>query len=108
MKVLATNATRSHGIATIRYLAENGCEVVGVDNRNLPLNIHSRFTKPYYIFPEAQKYDYVDAIVKIIKKEKPNVTLPIIDTKLVSKHRREIEKHTYCLSKSCIISYYLQ
>lgn len=95
MKVLVTHATRYSAMAVINALARCGCEVVGADDRRLPLNFHSMYTKPYYIYPDAEKDDgFVDAIIKIIKKEKPDVVLPICGTKLLSRHRMEIEK--YC------------
>ncbi len=46
MKVLVTHATRYPGMAVINALARGGCEVVGADDRRLPLNIHSMYTKP--------------------------------------------------------------
>lgn len=100
MKVLVAGATRSYGMAAIRSLAKNGYEVIGADDRKLPLSLHSRYTKPYYIYPGAQKDGFWGAIIKIIEKEKPDVMLPMISTKLVSlisQHRKEIEKYTRLL-----------
>ncbi len=95
MKVLVTHATRSIAMAIITELARGGCEIVGADDRRLPLDIHSMYTKPYYLYPDAKKDDgFVGAIIKIIKKEKPDVVLPVSGTKLLSRHRMEIEK--YC------------
>lgn len=100
MKVLVTNATRNAGMAAIRCLARNGCEVIGLDSRKLPLNLHSRHTKPYYFYPVAEKDGSLDAIINIIRKEHPDVVLPISNTKLITKHREEIEKHTSLLVPS--------
>jgi NAD(P)-dependent dehydrogenase (short-subunit alcohol dehydrogenase family) len=69
MKVLVTHATRSSAIAVINALARGGCEVVGADDRRLPLNIHSMYTKPYYLYPDEKDDGFVDAIIKIIKKK---------------------------------------
>jgi predicted ATP-grasp superfamily ATP-dependent carboligase len=53
------------------------------------------YTKPYYLYPDEKDDGFVDAIIKIIKKEKPDVLLPMAwNTKLISRHRMEIEK--YC------------
>ena len=98
MKVLVTHATRYSGMAIINGLARSGCEVVGADDRKLPLNIHSMYTKPYYLYPDAKKGDsFLDSIIKIIKKERPDVTLPISGSKQFSRHRKEIEKYTKLL-----------
>jgi len=100
MKVLVAGATRSYGMAAIRSLAKNGCGVVGADERKLPFSMHSRYTKPYYIYPGAQRDGFLDAIIRIIRKEKPDVMLPMVSTKLVSllsQHRKEIEKYTRLL-----------
>jgi predicted ATP-grasp superfamily ATP-dependent carboligase len=97
MKVLVTNATRNAGMAAIRCLARNGCEVIGLDSRKLPLNLHSRHTRPYYFYPAAEKDGSLEALITIIRKERPDVVLPISNTKLIAKHREEIEKHTSLL-----------
>ncbi len=90
MKVLVTSATRNTWV--IRMLAQNGHEVIGVDDRRFPLNIHSRYTKPYYLYPETEKKLFLDVVINIIKKEKPDVITPINGAKLISKHRKEIER----------------
>ena len=93
MKILVTHATRNSAMAVINELARGGREVVGADDRRLPLYIHSMYTKPYYLYPDAKKENgFVDAIIKIIKKGNPDVILPINGTKLISKHRKEIER----------------
>lgn len=97
MKVLVTSAT--HNTWVIRMLAQNGHEVVGVDDRRFPLNIRSRYTKPYYIYPKAEKKGFLSAVISIIKKEEPDVVLPTSGAiiKLFSKHRKEIELYTNIL-----------
>lgn len=97
MKVLVTGATRNSGMAVIRGLASEGYEVIGADARKLPFNLHSRYTKPYLLYPETEKNNFSDVLIEIIKKEKPDVLLPVSGTKQVSKQRNEIEKHTKVL-----------
>ena len=76
----------------IRALARSGHEVVGADYRRLPLNLHSKYTKPYYLYPEPEKEEFFDAIISIIKREKPDVVLPVVDTRQFSRHKKEIER----------------
>ncbi|MFQ5963202.1 MAG: hypothetical protein ACE5KZ_02850 [Candidatus Scalinduaceae bacterium] len=97
MKVLVTCATRNSGMAVMRCLASNGCKVIGADDRELPLELHSRYTKPYYRYVAAESDSFLDSIIEIIKKERPDVTLPMNGAKQFSRHRKEIEKYTKLL-----------
>ena len=94
MKVLVTGATRNYGVAVIRALAGNGLEVIGADDRKLPVNFHSKYTKPYYLYPEPEKEGFLDAIIRIIREEKPDVVLPMVGTRQFSKYKREFERFT--------------
>lgn len=97
MKVLVTGATRNTSLAVIRGLAREGCEVIGADERRLPFNIHSRHSKPYYLYPVGYQDDFFDAMIAIIKKEKPDVFLPVCGSKQISKHKKKIEQYTKVL-----------
>lgn len=94
MKVLVTGATRDATMAIIRGLAREGCDVIGADERRLPFNVHSGYTKPYFLYPPGYQDGFVDAILEIIKKEKPDVLLPVAGSKQIAKHKKAIEKHT--------------
>ncbi|RJP84782.1 MAG: hypothetical protein C4518_18230 [Desulfobacteraceae bacterium] len=97
MKVLVTGATRNSCMAVIRGLSQKRCEIVGADERSLPFKMHSRYTGPYYSYPPGYGDDFVDAIIKIVQKEKPDVFLPVAGTKEISKHRQLIERYTNVL-----------
>ncbi len=97
MKVIVTGATRNTSMAIIRGLASAGCEVIGADERKLPFNMHSRYSKPYYSYPSEYHEDFLDAIITMIKKERPDVLLPVCGTKQISEHKMVIEEHTKVL-----------
>ena len=97
IKVLVTGATRNSCMAVIRGLSQKGCEVIGADERRLPFRRHSRYTRPYYSYPSGYDDDFVDAIIKIIQKEKPDVFLPVAGSKQISKHKQTIAQYTNIL-----------
>lgn len=108
MKVLVTGATRNVGMAAIRALAKEGCEVIGADERRLPFGVYSRYIKSYYLHPEVHEDGYLSAIFKIIEIEKPDVLLPFCGMRQIIKERRKIERLTNILmpdEKSFLIAY---
>lgn len=84
-------------MAVIRGLSQKGGQVIGADERSLPFKAHSRHTQPYYTYPPGYGDDFVDAIVQIIKKEQPEVFLPVAGTKQIAKHKQTIEQYTNVL-----------
>lgn len=97
MKILVTGATRNSCMAVIRGLAKKGVEIIGADERSLPFKAHSRNTGPYYTYPPGYNEDFADAIIEIIKKEKPDIFLPVGGTKQVAKYKQTIEQYTNVL-----------
>jgi D-aspartate ligase len=94
MKVLVTGATRNAGLAIARGLAGQGCEVIGADERRLPFNAHTRYTKPYYQYPTGYQDGFLYGLMEIIQKEKPDLLIPVSGTKHISMHKELIEKFT--------------
>lgn len=94
---MVTGATKNSCMAVIRGLSQKGCEIIGADERSLPFKMHSRYTKPYYSYPPGYDDDFMDAIIKIIQKEKPDVFLPVAGSKQISMHKQTIEKYTNVL-----------
>jgi len=97
MKILVTNATRNSGFAVIRALTKSGCEVIGADDRKLPFGIHSRHTKPNYLYADVESESFLESLIRIIRQEKPDVLLPVASTRQTSLHKAELQKHTKLL-----------
>ena len=97
MKVLVTGVTRNAGMAVLRGLAQAGCTVVGSDDRKLPWGIHSRYTGPYYWHAVQHNEEFIPSLIDILKKEHPDVLVPITGTEQISQCRKEIEQYTALL-----------
>ena len=97
MKALITGSNWKIGIAAAYSLARNGVTVIGTDEHKLPLNIHSRHLKAHYFNALFSQDQFFDDIISIIKKEKPDVLLPIAGTKQISLHKSEIKKYVKLL-----------
>jgi len=98
MKVVVTGATRNAGMAIIRALGQNGMEVIGTDNRTLPFGWTSRYSSRHYVYPLTQTAGFVESLISIIQREKPDVLLPVGGANLISKHKMVFEKHCALLA----------
>jgi predicted ATP-grasp superfamily ATP-dependent carboligase len=97
MKVLVTGATRNASMAIIRGLARQGVRVVGADERRLPFNSRSRYFGPYLMYPAGPENVFIEGLIEIIRREKPDLLLPVSNTRWISKNKGLIEKHTHVL-----------
>lgn len=97
LKVLVTGATRNTGMAALYALRKKGYTVIGTDERALPFNIHSRHTKQHYLHLPFSNDLFFNDVLSIIKKEKPDVLLPVGGSKNISMHKKEIKKFTNLL-----------
>ena len=93
MKVLVTGSTLKIGMAVVFNLTKNGCTVIGADPRILPFNVHSRHLKSHYTHAPFSTAKFYDDILSIIRKEKPDVLIPIGGTQQISLHKNEISKY---------------
>ncbi len=97
MKVLLIGATRRSGTAAANALVKEGFTIIGSDDRKFPFNIHLKNTKPYYKnAPFTDDQFYQDVLV-LIKKEKPDVILPVLGSNQISLHKEEIKKYANVL-----------
>ena len=97
MKVLVTGAAWKIGMAVIRSLSKEGFTIVGTDERALPFKLHSRHLKSYYTHANFSNEKFYEDILSIIKKEKPDVLIPIGGTRQISFHKNEISKYVNVL-----------
>ena len=92
MKVLLTGASWKIGIAAAYSLAKNGITVIGTDDKKLPFNVYSRHLRAHYIHAPFSEERFIEDILLIIKKEKPDFLLPMGGTKQISFNKSEIKK----------------
>ena len=93
-KVLLTGATRRAGTAAINALCKEGFTVIGTDDRKFPFNMHSKYTKPYYKHASFKDNQFYEDILNLIKKEEPDVLLPLLGNNYISLHKEEIKNYT--------------
>ena len=74
----------------MRSLHSEGFEIVGVDDRRLPLGLHSRCAPPYETISSADTDEFVDELVAIINKHEPDVLLPFGTTTLPISRGKEL------------------
>lgn len=97
MKILVTNCTRNSGLAVLRRLARNGHQVVGADDRRLPFGLHSRYAPPYELVPDEHADDYVDRLISLIERHRPDVLLPFAGAERVCREFSRFESITRVL-----------
>jgi len=97
LKVLLTGATHKIGMAAIYSLSKEGFTIIGTDERALPFKLHSRQLNSYYTHALFKDDKFYEDILSIIKKEKPDVLIPIGSTKQISQHKNEISKYVNIL-----------
>jgi predicted ATP-grasp superfamily ATP-dependent carboligase len=97
VKVFVDSATRNSSLAIIRSLGEEGYSVSGADERRLPFNAHSCYSSPYYDLPNDNSDSYIDALLTILDKEKPDVFFPGKNIRTCTQYQKEIEEYTHVL-----------
>ena len=97
MKILVIGTARNSGMIAIHALNNEGHTVIGTDERRLIFNMHSRYTKPYYLHLPFSDDNFHKDILSITEKEKPDVILPVSGTKNISMYKEQIKKHTNLL-----------
>jgi predicted ATP-grasp superfamily ATP-dependent carboligase len=97
LKVLLIGATRRSGTAAANALIKEGFTIIGSDDRKFPFNIHLKHTKPYYKNAPFTEDQFYRDILILIKKEKPDVILPVLGSNQISLHKEEIRKYTNVL-----------
>jgi predicted ATP-grasp superfamily ATP-dependent carboligase len=84
-------------MAMIAALAQSGWDVVGADGRKMPLGIRSRYAPLFYLDYSGNMDRRLEALIEMIKREKPDVVLPLFETDLFCKNREALLRHTHIL-----------
>lgn len=90
MKVLVTGTTWGAGLAVVHGLARAGHDVIGVDNRDLRFKVQSRFLRNSYRLPIEEKA-FITALVRTIRTEKPDLLLPVNETRFIVHHKETLQ-----------------
>ncbi len=84
-------------MAAVFGLAKNNLTVIGADEKSLPFNMYSRHLKSHYKLKSFKSSDFHYNLLSIIRKERPDVLIPIGGTRHVSLHKEEFLKYTNVL-----------
>jgi predicted ATP-grasp superfamily ATP-dependent carboligase len=78
-KLLITNAEYGQTLSIIRSLASKDIEVIVAGWNKFATSYYSRYVKRHYIYthPQKDQKKFITDIIKILKKEKPDVLLPV-------------------------------
>jgi len=94
-KLLITNAGYGHTLSIIRNMAKDGIEIIAADTGKLACSCYSRYVKKCYTYtsPSKNEEKFISDLIEIIKKEKPDVFLPVSTetTVIVSKHKDKLK-----------------
>lgn len=97
MKTIVIGCTRNTGIAIIRALASSGYEVIGADDRPMPLHLGSRYAARYENYKAETEEEEYDAIEKLVRKHRPLVLIAARLTPLLARHARQLSLYTNLL-----------
>lgn len=96
-KILITNAEYNNTLSVIRSLKKEGFEVIASGWYKYAPSFFSRYVKKSYIYtsPLVSQEKFISDLIDIIKKERPDVLLPVGNesTVTVSKYKKELEKY---------------
>jgi predicted ATP-grasp superfamily ATP-dependent carboligase len=96
-KVLVTGAQEHQGLAVIRGLGMAGFPVVACGPSRHCLGFYSRYAAETgrYTSPFESPRRFLDDIIRIVRRTRPALVLPTIESTLVvlSEHRAEIERY---------------
>lgn len=94
-KVLITNAEYEHTLSIIRSMAKGGINIIAASRYRLAPSFYSRYVKKSYLYtpPLKNQEKFISDLIKIIKKEKPDVLLPVgtESTLIVSKYKDKLK-----------------
>lgn len=97
MKILLTNCTRNAGLIVLRALARGGHELCAADDRALRFGLHSRYVRRYERLPHESSAEFAGELLNLVRRQRPDVLLPLRGTAAVSRWREHFEHETQVL-----------
>jgi len=96
-KVLVTGVQEHQGLAVVRGLGTAGFPVVACASHRHSLGFYSRFAgeRERYTPPFESPQRFLDDLVRIIRRTRPALVIPTIESTMVvlSAHREEVERY---------------
>jgi D-aspartate ligase len=83
-RILITSASTDPGLSILRELYEAGYDVIGADWRTLPFGLRSRYLGSIHRLPDPADSDFDHCLIELIKTERPDAFLPLLETKIVA------------------------
>ncbi len=98
MKAIVAGCTRNLGITIIRALASSGYEVIGIDDRPMPLRLGSRYAVKYEHYEAQTEIEEYEAVKKLVRLHRPSalVVTPRL-TPLLARHAHDLASYTNLL-----------
>jgi len=97
MKTMVARCTRNSGLAIIRALASAGHDVVGIDDRAMPLSLHTRHASKCERYDALTEDEEIEAILRLVKQQRPNVLFASMLTRMLVPRADEFAAFTNCL-----------
>ena len=97
MKAIVTGCTRNIGITIIRALASSGHEVIGIDDRPMPLGLRSRYAAKYDFYKAESEEEEYEGVEGLVRKHRPSVLITGRLTPLLARHAHQLSSYTNLL-----------
>jgi len=97
MKTIVTGCTRNIGITIIRALASSGHEVIGIDDRPMPLGLRSRYAAKYESYKAENEEEEYEGIERLVRKHRPSALVTGRLTPLLARHAHQLSSYTNLL-----------
>jgi carbamoylphosphate synthase large subunit len=97
MKALVIGCTRNIGIIIARALASAGYEVIGIDDRPMPLGLNTRHAARCEHYQAGNEDEEYRAIERLVLRHCPATVVPGRLTALLAKHAAKLETHANVL-----------
>ncbi len=98
MRILLNNGHHNTGLWITRHLGAAGHQVLVADYRSLAFGFKSRYACAFEWLPEPNDPAYVDSLLALVRRLRPDVLLPIVGLAAISARRDELECETAVLA----------
>lgn len=98
MRILLTDGHRNIGLWITRHLGAAGHRIIAADSHMLAFGFKSRYADSFEQLPEPDAPEYANRLLALIRREQPDVMLPLGDLAAISARRDEFERETALLA----------
>ena len=97
MKTMVARCTKNSGLAIIRALASAGHDVIGIDDRAMPLGLHTRHASKCEHYDALTEDEEIEAILRLVRLHRPKVLIAPTLSRMLVPRADEFAAHTSCL-----------